>query len=114
MSSLRYDSGVEEEDLDNPHAGQRGAGGMGGIPPEMMHMFMRVRCLLYFCFNMKNERPLTILNQSLFLATYGSRWRRPDACAFWMSLYRYVAAGMGTPPECSSRPRSDLFNFLKG
>ena len=42
MSSLRYDSGVAEEDLDNPHAGQRGAGGMGGIPPEMMHMFMRV------------------------------------------------------------------------
>jgi hypothetical protein len=37
----RYDAGVEEEDLDNPHAG-RGGMGHGGIPPEMMHMFMRV------------------------------------------------------------------------
>ena len=36
----RYDSGVEEADLDNPHAGHgHGHGGMS--QEDMMHMFMR-------------------------------------------------------------------------
>jgi len=35
----RYDSGVEEADLDNPHAGGGGHGGMSQA--DMMHMFMR-------------------------------------------------------------------------
>lgn len=45
----RYDDGVEEQDLDNPHAqpggghgGMQGHGGMGGIDPEMLfQMFMQ-------------------------------------------------------------------------
>lgn len=40
----RYDDGVEEQDLDNPHAtaGGHGMGGMGGIDPnDLFEMFMR-------------------------------------------------------------------------
>lgn len=41
----RYDDGVEEQDLDNPHAqpggGMHGHGGMGGIDPDVLfQMFM--------------------------------------------------------------------------
>ena len=38
VKKQRYDSGVDEADLDNPHAGH----GHGGMSQEdMMHMFMR-------------------------------------------------------------------------
>lgn len=41
----RYDSGVEIEDIDNPHAGHGGHGGGGGFhgmdPNMLFHMFMQ-------------------------------------------------------------------------
>ena len=46
VKKQRYDDGVEEQDLDNPHAGMHshggGMGGMGGIDPEVLfQMFMQ-------------------------------------------------------------------------
>ena len=46
VKKQRYDDGVEEQDLDNPHAHPGGGmgggmGGMGGIDPDMLfQMFM--------------------------------------------------------------------------
>ena len=38
----KYDSGVEIEDLDDPHGGHRGGGGHGGIDPSVLfQMFMQ-------------------------------------------------------------------------
>ena len=38
----RYDSGVEVEDIDDPHGGHRHGGGHGGIDPSVLfQMFMQ-------------------------------------------------------------------------
>lgn len=38
----KYDSGVDIEDIDNPHAGHGGGGGHGGIDPNVLfQMFMQ-------------------------------------------------------------------------
>lgn len=42
VKKRRYDDGVEEQDLDNPHATAGGHGGMGGIDPnDLFQMFMQ-------------------------------------------------------------------------
>jgi DnaJ family protein C protein 7 len=46
QKKAKYDSGVEIEDLDNPHAGHGGYGGMGGHHGDfdsdmLFEMFMR-------------------------------------------------------------------------